>query len=331
MFEEVLDPVVERCAGDKDKPIDFAELQKWLRHRCGEELDLAGLEQVERDGLFAFVMQRVEALHDARATSYGEDWDKVVRFVMLDTIDHKWKDHLHAMEVLKAGIGLRGYAQVDPKNEYKKEGFEKFQLLKAEIADHVTGFVYKQEATDTIRDMVTGRLQRQAPPPQQQQRRMPTPEELQQFFQQLLAAGQIPPQVIERMGKGAQFQMRVSPDGTQIQLVEVTPPPGEAPLGAPPADGSAPPSAPAPAPAGPAGEAGSPAAAAPSVAPPPPPAPAVPPPPPPPLSRLAPAMPMPARPAPPKPVANTQKPGRNDTCPCGSGLKYKKCCAPAFD
>ncbi|MFN9945506.1 MAG: preprotein translocase subunit SecA, partial [Planctomycetota bacterium] len=220
MFEEVLDPVVERCAGDKDKPVDFAELQKWLRHRCGDELDLAGLEQAPREGLFRWLMERVEKRHDARAADYGADWDAMQRFLVLDTVDNKWKDHLYAMEVLKQGIGLRGYAQVDPKNEYKKEGFEKFQLLKAEIADHVTGFLYKREATDTIREVVTGRMRPAAPPPPPPPQQMPmprTPEELQQLFQQLVAAGRIPPEVLERMQKGERFVLRVTPQGLVLQ------------------------------------------------------------------------------------------------------------------
>ncbi|MCA3010580.1 MAG: preprotein translocase subunit SecA, partial [Phycisphaerales bacterium] len=238
MFEEVLDPVVERCAGDKDKPVDFAELQKWLRHRCGDELDLAGIEQAPREGLFRWLMDRVEKLHDARAAEYGADWDAMQRFLVLDTIDNKWKDHLYAMEVLKQGIGLRGYAQVDPKNEYKKEGFEKFQLLKAEVADHVTGFLYKREATDTIREVVTGRMRpaAAAPPPPQQQVPMPrTPEELQQLFQQLVAAGRIPPEVLDRMQKGERFVLRVTPQGLVLQ-----------PAGpdGPPPDGAAPPAGP---------------------------------------------------------------------------------------
>ncbi|MFN9846036.1 MAG: preprotein translocase subunit SecA, partial [Planctomycetota bacterium] len=237
MFEEVLDPVVERCAGDKDKPVDFAELQKWLRHRCGDELDLAGLEQAPREGLFRWLMERVEKLHDARAAEYGADWDAMQRFLVLDTVDNKWKDHLYAMEVLKQGIGLRGYAQVDPKNEYKKEGFEKFQLLKAEIADHVTGFLYKREATDTIREVVTGRMRPAAPPPPPPPQQMPmprTPEELQQLFQQLVAAGRIPPEVLERMQKGERFVLRVTPQGLVLQPAgpDGPPPDGAAPAAA---------------------------------------------------------------------------------------------------
>ena len=326
MFEEVLDPIVERYAGDKDKPVDYTELKKWLHHRCGEALDLTGCEQAPRDGLFKWIMERVEKLHDARGEHYGEPWAAMVRYLVVDTIDHKWKDHLYAMEVLKTGIGLRSYAQIDPKNEYKKEGFEKFQLLKAEVADHVTGFLYNQEATDTIRDMVTGRLQRSAPPaaqPQQPQqpRRMPTPQELQALFEQLVKSGQVPPQVMERMQKGARFQMRISDDGQQIQLMEVGGPEGE------PA---------APPPGGEAAGAGAETAGEAPPAPVPPAQPAAPPPPPPPpmaMNRLAPARPMVPRPAPPAPpkASNQPKPGRNDNCPCGSGIKYKKCCAPAFD
>jgi preprotein translocase subunit SecA len=334
MFEEVLAPVVERYSANKDEPVDFAEIRQWLLHRCDNSLDLAGLEQVERGQLFAWLMDRIEAMHEARANAYGEHWAPILRYLVIDTIDNKWKDHLHAMEVLKNGIGLRGYAQVDPKNEYKKEGFEKFQQLKHEIADHVIGFAYKQEATDTIRDMLTGRLRQQAPAPTQP--RMPTQEELQALFQQLLAAGRIPPQVLDRMGRGAQFQMRISPDGQQIQLVEVAPPPGDdgaAAAGAPPGDGAG---GPAPAAADPAAA----GQATPTAVPPAPPAP-------PPTAaptmpqapggrRLAPAMPMaptmPARPPAPKTLPpGAAKPGRNDLCPCGSGIKYKKCCAPAFD
>ena len=317
MFEEVLDPVVERCAGDKDKPVDFAELQKWLRHRCGDELDLAGMEQSPRDGMFRWLMERVEKLHDVRAAEYGADWDAMMRFLLIDTVDNKWKDHLYAMEVLKQGVGLRGYAQVDPKNEYKKEGFEKFQLLKAEVADHVTGFLYKREATDTIREVVTGRMRPAAPPPPPQPQQMPmprTPEELQALFEQLVAAGRVPQEVLDRMQKGERFVLRVTPQGLVLQ-----------PAGADAPVPEAPPTDAAPAPAA--------ADAAPTdSAPPPPPAPPVPPPAPP-MQRLAPARPMPP-PPPPRPAArptNAPKPGRNDDCPCGSGLKYKKCCAPAFD
>jgi preprotein translocase subunit SecA len=308
MFEEVLDPIVERYSGDKDKPVDHAEIQKWLVHRCGDALDLSSFQSVAREQLFDWIMTRVEKMHEERAKHYGEPWDPMQRFLVIDTIDNKWKDHLYAMEVLKTGISLRGYAQIDPKNEYKKEGFEKFQLLKSEIADHVTSFLYKLEATDTIRDMVTGKL-RSAPPPQQQMQMPRSPQELQALFESLVAAGKIPQEVMDRMAKGERFVLRVTQQGLVLQPA--------------PPDAAAPAQAPAAATAGGAapGE-GAVAAAAPAPA-----APS----PPPPQRRLAPAMSAPNPFATPKKPQAGPKPGRNDPCPCGSGIKYKKCCAPAFD
>lgn len=322
MFEEVLEPVVSQYSSDKDKPVDYEEIRKWIYHRVDEDLDLTGMEQAPRDTLFQWIMERVEKLHDVRAEKYGEDWNDVQRFLILETIDNKWKDHLYAMDVLKQGVGLRSYAQIDPKNEYKKEGFEKFGQLKIEVADHISGFIYKGEATDTIRDVVTGKMQAAQPQPQPQQQRMPTPEELNQLLQQLIAEGKIPDEIVDRMKAGEKFQLRVTPDGQlALQLADVddshigSANPGEEPP-APPA---------APTPAAPA----APPSPAQRLAP---------------ANRLAPAAPMPKPPQPPQPQQQQKpqpqaskrapgqpKPGRNDPCPCGSGVKYKKCCAPAFD
>jgi len=323
MFEEILEPIVETYSADKDKPVDYDEIKKWIFHRCDEGLDLSGLEEAPRENLFSWIMERVEKLHDARAELYGDDWNGVQRFLILETIDNKWKDHLYAMEVLKQGVSLRSYAQVDPKNEYKREGFEKFQQLKDEIADHICGFVYKQEATDTLRDVVTGKIQnaKQQQAPQQQ---MPqTPEELQALFESLIEAGKVPQEVLDRMAAGEKFALKATPQGLVLQQQDVddshigSANPGEAPT----------------------------APAAPPAAQTPPPKPS-------PAQRLAPARPMgqmgggmgggapmggPGQPQPPaqkpksKRAPGQPKPGRNDSCPCGSGIKYKKCCAPAFD
>ncbi len=323
MFEEAVGPIVDKAVDNKDEPIDFAVVRQWLHHRCGDALSLDGMEAQEREGLFGWIMQRIDQLYVEREQLYAEkDWAGIQRFLVLETIDQKWKDHLHAMEVLKGGVGLRSYAQIDPKNEYKKEGFEKFQQLKTEIAEHVVNFVWKLEATDTIRDMITGRLRQQAPPPppppQQPQPAMPqlprTPQEAQALFESLLAAGQIPPEVLERMQKGERFTLRVTPQGLVLQAA------GPAPTD-PGANASA-----SDAPSAPSGSSAD-AAAAPTTAPsPPPPAPSTRP------ASMLPPRGLTQPPAqPPQRSSNQPKPGRNDPCPCGSGVKYKKCCAPAFD
>jgi preprotein translocase subunit SecA len=268
MFEEVLDPVIQRCAGDPDQPVNFDEIEKWLNHKMGSEIDLEGLRQQPREQLFDWIIARTEAVYERRREHYGDqDWARVQSFVLLDTIDAKWKDHLHAMEVLRAGIGLRGYAQVDPKNEYKKEGYEKFELLKQAIAEQVTDLIFKVQL----------QAQQAAPPPRMT---LPTdPVTAQAMVEAMIAAGQAPPEVLEAVAKGAKVSVQRQPPG---------------------------------APSRPAGQPVRPAAAA--------------------ARPAAPARPAPAaRTAPAAAAAAGSKPGRNDPCPCGSGIKYKKCCAPAFD
>jgi preprotein translocase subunit SecA len=64
-------------------------------------------------------------------------------FVYLNTIDSFWMEHLDSMDDLRSGIGLRGYAQRDPLIEYKKEGFEMFEKMIAEIDSEVARRIYK--------------------------------------------------------------------------------------------------------------------------------------------------------------------------------------------
>jgi preprotein translocase subunit SecA len=64
------------------------------------------------------------------------------QYIMLPIIDRLWVDHLYIMDALKAGIGLRGYGQKDPRVEYEKEAYEIFEDLKSNIADEAIKAVF---------------------------------------------------------------------------------------------------------------------------------------------------------------------------------------------
>ncbi|MBU4334221.1 MAG: SEC-C domain-containing protein, partial [Candidatus Omnitrophica bacterium] len=65
------------------------------------------------------------------------------KMLLLHTIDSKWKDHLYAMDQLKEGIGLRSFAQRDPLIEYKREGFEMFQVMYDSVGFEVAETIFK--------------------------------------------------------------------------------------------------------------------------------------------------------------------------------------------
>jgi preprotein translocase subunit SecA len=200
MYEQVLEPIVETNAGDIDKPVNYEEIRRWLQHKCGPELALDRLEAAPRDQIFEWIMKQVNDLLAKRQSTYGDaDWDRIQQYLLLDTIDQKWKDHLHAMDVLKAGIGLRGFAQVDPKNEFKKEGYEMFELLKQAIAEQVTDLVFKVEM-------------RRAPAPAPATRRASVPRPTDPatallMAEAMIAAGQAPPEVLEAVSRGAKLKV----------------------------------------------------------------------------------------------------------------------------
>jgi preprotein translocase subunit SecA len=88
-------------------------------------------------------------LHDylhARQNQLGSEiFSDLQRFVFLKVIDTKWIDHLHNMDVLREGIGLRAYGQQDPLVAYKMEGFKMFEALLSEIELEAFEFLFKAE------------------------------------------------------------------------------------------------------------------------------------------------------------------------------------------
>ncbi len=85
----------------------------------------------------------------AKYKEEGVNFNEVERVVFLKNIDTKWIDHIDSMDQLKKGISLRGYGNVNPVDEYKKEGFEMFEDLTASIQDDTITLLLKAELKKT--------------------------------------------------------------------------------------------------------------------------------------------------------------------------------------
>src|SRR5690606_5747946 len=92
----------------------------------------------DADKLVRVVYERAEALYFEREKEFGlENVLRAFRLFYLKEIDRSWVDHLSSMEHLRDGIHLRGYGQRDPKQEYKKEGFNLFLNMIARVSSNV--------------------------------------------------------------------------------------------------------------------------------------------------------------------------------------------------
>jgi preprotein translocase subunit SecA len=96
------------------------------------------------DALRESVQQRVTEAYDYHEASQGaENMRLLERLVILRIVDHKWINHLDAMDFLKEGISLRGYAQQDPLVAYTSEGYDMWNQLMAEIQEEIATSVFR--------------------------------------------------------------------------------------------------------------------------------------------------------------------------------------------
>ena len=84
--------------------------------------------------------------YDEREEDLGDELMRALeRFMLLQIIDERWREHLHDMDYLREGIHLRGFAQIDPLVAYKNEGFEMFTQLMNNIWDEFARYVFNVE------------------------------------------------------------------------------------------------------------------------------------------------------------------------------------------
>ena len=124
---------------------DIKTLNESLAKQFGMRLEESGIKEAPtREALVSLTAERAHSLYDEKVGSIGEDViSHIEKVIMLHTLDNLWKDHLLSMDHLKSGIGLRGYGQKDPLNEYKKEGFELFSAMTAALRSEVTERLFK--------------------------------------------------------------------------------------------------------------------------------------------------------------------------------------------
>jgi preprotein translocase subunit SecA len=152
---DMCDALIEEIAGAHgDNDIDPAEWDwkaiddaffKQFKFRPGfnAQTEIDGKAIHGSDDLIEIGSERVHQLYDQREKEFTEAvMRQIEKIVMLQTLDMLWKDHLLAMDHLKEGIGLRGYAQVNPLVEYQKEGFTMFEALMAVMQQDVVEKVF---------------------------------------------------------------------------------------------------------------------------------------------------------------------------------------------
>ena len=126
---------VARGNGRLDSLVD------WLRQNLQFETSAEDLARLDRKDLERRLVVAVES-------RYRPEMRKMERELLLQILDAAWKDHLLVMDHLRSSVGLRGWAQVDPKVEYKREGMRTFEEMWGSVGQRVTDLIFRMEQLD---------------------------------------------------------------------------------------------------------------------------------------------------------------------------------------
>ena len=140
---------------------DIKNLCSIILADCGEEIDESELKGLEYDELIEKLAQIFEVRYNEKMSVLNEDQRKEIEKILyLQVLDNAWREHLYQMDILKTGIGLRGYNQKDPLVEYKKESYNLFMELVSRLKSEsvktlqVVRFKSREEQEEQARMML---------------------------------------------------------------------------------------------------------------------------------------------------------------------------------
>ncbi|MCW7479520.1 preprotein translocase subunit SecA [Leptospira kanakyensis] len=156
-FDEVVEnQVIVYCEGNNVDAWETDSLNEWLQSLgITEIIDGKQFKKESNPQLkvFEIVSKLVKDLYEFKVSSIGEEvWRSIERNVFLDILDHRWKEHLYAMDHLKEGIWTVGYGEKNPLIEYKLQGFKMFDQLVESLKNEVVSFLLKIEVTESDRN-----------------------------------------------------------------------------------------------------------------------------------------------------------------------------------
>jgi preprotein translocase subunit SecA len=105
------------------------------------ELDAA--RRGDREGLIVALQEDAAGAYERREAEFGGELMRYLeRQILLQVIDHRWKEHLYEMDYLREGIHLRGFAQIDPLVAYKNEGYSMFEELMHSVWEEFARLIF---------------------------------------------------------------------------------------------------------------------------------------------------------------------------------------------
>ena len=154
MIETVVENQVELHTQDEDNAKwELEGLTEYIHANLveSEYLTRSDLSDQSPAALVSLIMDKVKEKYDVKEQDMGEErMREFEKVILLRVVDTKWMDHIDQMDQLRQGIHLRAYAQNDPLNEYRMEGFNMFEAMVQSINEDVARYVMKAQVRENL-------------------------------------------------------------------------------------------------------------------------------------------------------------------------------------
>ena len=152
-LEELISDRLDRMANEDMKKEDWnlTALQAFLKKAFGLEMAFSPLEKLTLEEINSKTQSSIKLKFEEKKQKLGEHFKPLIQFLLLQTIDARWREHLENVDHLREGINLRAFAQKDPLVEYKKETFHLFESLNLTVSGEVIEKFFKiQISTEDV-------------------------------------------------------------------------------------------------------------------------------------------------------------------------------------
>ncbi|MGM0523454.1 MAG: preprotein translocase subunit SecA [Bacillota bacterium] len=154
MIETVVENQVELHTQDEDNTKwELDGLTEYIHANLveSEYLTRSDLSDQSPEALVSLIMDKVKEKYDVKEQDMGEErMREFEKVILLRVVDTKWMDHIDQMDQLRQGIHLRAYAQNNPLNEYRMEGFNMFEAMVQSINEDVARYVMKAQVRENL-------------------------------------------------------------------------------------------------------------------------------------------------------------------------------------
>jgi preprotein translocase subunit SecA len=151
MVEKAVDGNMEQYVDERQvrSEWDLVGLVDWSERKFGFDISVDDLEGQEAGEVRDKLVELVRNSYDQREVRFGEEGMRMMeRFLVLEVMDRRWKDHLRDMDYLKEHIGYRGFLERDPKVAFKREGLELFGTMSDSVSEEVSDLILRLEIAE---------------------------------------------------------------------------------------------------------------------------------------------------------------------------------------